>query len=63
MALRDGFNESYWLSEHEEAIPFYTGALSENEIHAWIKCFQSYHSLNHKLHKTTKDKLMLKFLK
>jgi radical SAM superfamily enzyme YgiQ (UPF0313 family) len=52
MALRDGFNESYWLSEHEESFPFYPWSLSKDEMHGWIKRIESYRDLKKRLHKT-----------
>ena len=42
IALRNGFDESYWLDEHEEVFPYYTGALSKDEMHSWMRHFETH---------------------
>ncbi len=35
LALREGFNETYWLKEHEELLPYYTGSLTAEQMKKW----------------------------
>ena len=56
MALREGFDESYWLSEHEEPFPFYTGTLSTDEMQDWIKRFKAYIDLKQRAHTIVKSR-------
>ena len=56
MALRDGFDESYWLSEHEEVFPFFTGTLSKDEMLGWIKRLESGRLLKQRLLKIAKER-------
>jgi radical SAM superfamily enzyme YgiQ (UPF0313 family) len=34
-ALQEGFNEDYWLEDHEVAIPYYPAVMSVAELHKW----------------------------
>jgi len=55
-ALRDGFEDSYWLSEHQENLPFYTGTLSKDETLSWIKRFESHRFLKQRLLKIAEER-------
>jgi anaerobic magnesium-protoporphyrin IX monomethyl ester cyclase len=41
-AVREGFDENFWLRDREGRIPIYTGSMSEIEIGKWIKVFQRH---------------------
>lgn len=36
------FDESYWLKDHRESMPIYTGSLSGDQIKKWLKVFKQY---------------------
>ncbi len=40
-ALEEGFDESYWLSDHEEAIPSYMAAIKGRSMEHWLRAFRS----------------------
>jgi len=37
LSLREGFDESYWLSDHDEVLPLYPGTLSREAMQAWVQ--------------------------
>jgi radical SAM superfamily enzyme YgiQ (UPF0313 family) len=41
-ALKEGFDESYWLHDHHETIPFYEGALPLSVLTKWMRVFNSF---------------------
>ena len=41
-ALKEGFDESYWLKDHPEMLPYYTGAMSQAAMLTWIRLFYIY---------------------
>lgn len=40
-ALREGFDETYWLKEHKDAIPYYEGTLPMYVLDKWTRVFNS----------------------
>lgn len=40
-ALREGFDEVYWLKDHDDAIPYYEGALPLPVLKRWEQVFNS----------------------
>jgi radical SAM superfamily enzyme YgiQ (UPF0313 family) len=48
MALKQGFDESYWLKHHKDLCPFYEGALPVHVLRKWEKAFNAYLHTRHK---------------
>ncbi len=40
VALGEGFDEAYWLEDHAEALPYYTGSIPAQEQWKWVKKFE-----------------------